>query len=405
MNILYIAYSCGTRSGSENAIGWNIPMHSALMGNNVYIITKNTSKPDLQDYLEKHPINNLKVLYVDEPNYPKRLRKLLFAFCLKRWQKRAYRAAKKLCAQEPVELIHQITPVELRNIGSYGKIQNVPFVVGPIGGGQKIAKPLRGYITGKGKIVERLRLLFNGVNKLTVRLTGKLKHCDYVFYANEETKAYLPTKGKSALCTEVGTAQVPGYTPPKKEKAQGCTFLIAGRLEYFKGHDFVFDAMEKLPKEADFSCIVVGAGPMRAWLEQRCRASEQLWKKVRFLGKVDYRQMGQVYEEADVLLMPSMRETTGTVILEAMAQGRPVIAQKAFGAKLLVGAQAGWLYDGKSREQMLRQLKGFLQHCIDCPEDVAQKGRTAAQEAHRHLWQEKLKTYTSVYELLCSKPD
>lgn len=403
MNILYIAYSCGTRSGSENAIGWNIPMHSALMGNNVYIITKNTSKSDLQDYLEKHPIHNLKVLYVDEPSYPKRLRKMLFALCLKKWQKRAYRAAKALCAQEPVELIHQITPVELRNIGSYGKIKNVPFVVGPIGGGQKIAKPLRGYVKGKGRVVEGLRLLFNGVNRLTVRLTGKLKHCDYIFYANEETRDYLPTKGKSALCTEVGIAQVPAYKPPRKEEKQGCTFLIAGRLEYFKGHDFVLDAMEKLPENVDFTCLVVGAGPMEERLKQRCSASPRLENRVQFLGKVDYKQMAQVYEQADVLLMPSMRETTGTVILEAMAQGRPVIAQNAFGAKLLVGAQAGWLYDGKNREQMLRQLKNILRHCMDCPEDVAQKGQLAAREAQNHLWPEKLKIYTSVYEQLRSE--
>ena len=49
MNILYIAYSCSPNSGSENSIGWNIPIEMAKR-HNVYVLTKQEHREHINDY-------------------------------------------------------------------------------------------------------------------------------------------------------------------------------------------------------------------------------------------------------------------------------------------------------------------------------------------------------------------
>ena len=55
MNILYIAYSCLPDSGSENKIGWNIPIESSK-SNNVFVVTKEEHREAIEAYLKKHPL-------------------------------------------------------------------------------------------------------------------------------------------------------------------------------------------------------------------------------------------------------------------------------------------------------------------------------------------------------------
>ena len=63
--------------------------------------------------------------------YKKLYKGFLFSGRLNIWQRRAFRVVKNICKEEQVDLIHQITPVEFRSIGSYGKIQNVkPYTIG-----------------------------------------------------------------------------------------------------------------------------------------------------------------------------------------------------------------------------------------------------------------------------------
>lgn len=55
--------------------------------------------------------------------------------------------------------------------------------------------------------------------------------------------------------------------------------------------------------------------------------------------------------------MPSIRETTGTVLLEAMSKGIPVITINKFGGATLFDENTGWLYGGNSKEEYIENLK------------------------------------------------
>jgi glycosyltransferase involved in cell wall biosynthesis len=122
--------------------------------------------------------------------------------------------------------------------------------------------------------------------------------------------------------------------------------VVVARLEARKGHRYLLEALEHLPKEVcdNFVLVVAGAGPERANLEARVE-SMSLNQRVRFLG--EYSDPWSLYEIADVVVLPSVsHEDLPIVIIEAMAAGRPAIATRVAGTpELVVDGVTGRLVD------------------------------------------------------------
>lgn len=121
-----------------------------------------------------------------------------------------------------------------------------------------------------------------------------------------------------------------------------CVFLVAGRMIYRKGLDFLFDALMGIPQETRYQVRVVGDGPELEHLRKRCKDDLNLSEHVHCMGSIPYMEMEKEYADADVFIMPSIRETTGTVLLEAMSkvfQLSPLIslAEQLFLIKTRVG--------------------------------------------------------------------
>lgn len=191
MNILYIAYSCAPNKGSEEKIGWNVPLESAK-SNHVFVITKEEHRKSITDYLKQNPADHISFFFVDIPKIYKKIfpKGIFYSGRLNIWHRRAVRLARDMCSQKKIDIIHQITPIEFRSIGNYGKIQNVKFVCGPLGGGEFLPAGLRPYAR-RHIAIELIRTGLNKWYKLVLKNTRKMDNCDCILYANMETMAYL----------------------------------------------------------------------------------------------------------------------------------------------------------------------------------------------------------------------
>ena len=109
-------------------------------------------------------------------------------------------------------------------------------------------------------------------------------------------------------------------------------FLYAGRLAVEKNLEAF------LSLDLPGSKVVVGDGPARADLEAR-------YPGAHFLGLKTGDALAGVYASADVFVFPSLTDTFGIVLLEAMASGVPVAAFPAPGPVDVVDASAGVLSD------------------------------------------------------------
>lgn len=399
MNILYIAYSCAPNKGSEERIGWNIPLESAK-DNKVYVITKEEHRQVIEEYVKKHNITNPKFFFVDINNiYKKMFKGAVYSIRLNFWHKKALPLAREICKKEKIDVIHQVTPIEFRSVGDYASIENIRFVCGPMGGGEYLPVGLKSYAKGN-MIVEHFRNLLNLWSSFRYKKSMKLSKCDYVLFANEETRNYV-----SELMPDVDNALFPevGINP---EDISACehfesnnskfTMLIAGRLVYRKGHSFLIDVLKDLPKDLDYCCRVVGDGPEREKLEAKCR-DFGLNDKVIFTGRIPFGDMASEYKNADVFIMPSIREATGSVLLEAMAKGLPIITIGRFGGSVLLDNSCAYLYDGSSPEE----FRAGLENAILCAAAQRDKRDAISEElvrrARMQTWENKLELYNSIY--------
>ncbi len=421
MKILYIAYSCLPLKGSEEKIGWNIPVESAKT-NTVYVITKEEHRQKIEEYTKQHQINNIKFYFVDIPKIYKKVFKGTAYFArLNLWHKKALPLAKEICKKEQIEIIHQITPIEFRSIGDYGKIPNTKFVCGPLGGGEFLPKELKCYAR-KNIITEKVRQLINSYYKHRYKQSKKLNNCDYILFANNETKEYLndlTVNIPNCLFFDNGISQEDFATTAQSNnnenhkanenenhKANDNTnnqannkvvLLVCSRLAYRKGHRFLLDVLKQLPADLNYQCRIVGTGPDLKKIKNLCN-KYNLDNRVVFTGRIPYESMTDEYKNAHVMIMPSIRETTGAVLLEAMSKGLPVITINKFGGPVLLDENSGWLYHGKDKKDYQNALKSAIVECITNPSETARRGANAQQSAKQGLWQNKMSVYNEIYK-------
>jgi glycosyltransferase involved in cell wall biosynthesis len=112
---------------------------------------------------------------------------------------------------------------------------------------------------------------------------------------------------------------------------RGVTFMYVGRLLVGKGLQYLLDAFaavqRKIPNEV--SLLLVGDGVDEALLRARC--AEERLENVVFAGFHDADSLPRLYAAADVFVFPTLGDTFGMVVSEAMACGLPIIATSASG--------------------------------------------------------------------------
>jgi len=123
-----------------------------------------------------------------------------------------------------------------------------------------------------------------------------------------DSERFHPAKRDPALRTALGIA--PGEV----------VLAYAGRLAAEKNLDMLVDAWSALPERNRCRLLFIGDGPLRR------RLQEQAGDRCIFAGYRQGEELARMYASADLFVFPSLTETFGNVVLEAMASGLPVIS-------------------------------------------------------------------------------
>jgi glycosyltransferase involved in cell wall biosynthesis len=125
-------------------------------------------------------------------------------------------------------------------------------------------------------------------------------------------------------------------------------------------------------------------------------------RQVFFAGWRPHEQLPRALNAADALVLPSVAEAFGLVLIEAMACGLPVIATRAPGpAAIVADGSTGWLIPPDDEEALVDALLAAAAN----PEERHARGRHALTESRRYGWAEIAPRFASLYEeLLASSP-
>ncbi|MGO9874299.1 MAG: glycosyltransferase [Acidimicrobiia bacterium] len=147
----------------------------------------------------------------------------------------------------------------------------------------------------------------------------------------------LETAGIPRARIRVVPNSVPDPGPPS---ALGQGFLFAGRLSNEKGIALLLDAWERSGLGNATRLTIIGDGPERNTVE---RTAARL-ASVRYLGPVSPEEVRQHMQQSRSIVVPSIWfEALPTVVLEAYASGRPVVAARFGALEGLVSPDVGWL--------------------------------------------------------------
>jgi glycosyltransferase involved in cell wall biosynthesis len=202
-----------------------------------------------------------------------------------------------------------------------------------------------------------------------------------VFYPTQSLRQYAQGQGvaPSTLHHIPSMVRVPPAVRPRRAW-QTPTIGAMGRFVPKKGFDLFIDALGGLRQQGlHFRAVLAGDGDQRATLEQQAQASG-LRDVLAFPGWITDRHA--FFDGIDVFCLPSHHEPFGIVLLEAMAQGMPVVATASEGP-------AEILHDGIDGDLVPKGdavlLARALQRAIADPARGARLGEAA--------WRCALETY------------
>jgi glycosyltransferase involved in cell wall biosynthesis len=140
--------------------------------------------------------------------------------------------------------------------------------------------------------------------------------------------------------------------------------LSVGSLIPIKNHSALLVAFASEFRGRDGVCLsIVGDGPLRSRLEQSV-ADLHIRRQVTFLGQLDKPGVLRAMRACDLFVLPSLNETFGVVVIEALSCGRPVLATSCGGPDDIVTEGDGLLVRGTSAEV----LAGGLRSCYESVE-------------------------------------
>ncbi len=138
--------------------------------------------------------------------------------------------------------------------------------------------------------------------------------------------------------------------------------LYVGRVAFEKNIDFLLRmASELCEMQPDMLLVVAGEGPAEKGLHQLA-IELNLQNNIRFIGYLDRNtELNSCYKAADVFVFSSKSETQGLVIIEAMAQGTPVVAIAELGTKSILVEGEGALIAPEDEVVFAEKVNSILQ--------------------------------------------
>lgn len=159
-----------------------------------------------------------------------------------------------------------------------------------------------------------------------------------------------------------------------------------------KGLEFAIRAISFLPPQ--YRLLIVG-GEDSSGDYIKMLTKERLLNRVRFAGP--QRDLSQSYRAADILVFPTLYEPFGTVVVEAMGHGLPVVVSRTAGAaELITDSEEGFLIDNPRDP---REIAGLTDRIITHDLGPAM-GRAGRETARTCTWEKKAREMLSLYESL-----
>jgi len=403
LKILISAYACEPDVGSEPGVGWHTVAQIARF-HEVWVLTRANNRPRIQQALVGRPMPNVHWVFVDLPYWARFWKKgprgVHLYYCL--WQTAAYLAARRLAHRIQFDLAHHVTFATYW-LPSFLPLLGIPFIWGPVGGGESAPREFYSTFTLRARVSEHLRDFIRLLAEGVPSVRSAARQARVTLATTPETAARVRRLGRvdCQVVTQVGLSSDEMASLHQLEAPRNDRFrlLSIGRLLDLKGFHLGLMAFAGFQEQHPNSEYwIIGDGPQRKRLEDLARRLN-LAEKVHFTGWLPRQLVLEHLAACHVLVHPSLHDSGGFVCVEAMAAGRPVICLDLGGPSLLVGQDAGFTIPAKTPSQAIEDLKEAMSRLAAVPDLRSRMGRAGRERVQRKLtWERKGEWLAGLYE-------
>lgn len=173
-------------------------------------------------------------------------------------------------------------------------------------------------------------------------------------------------------------------------------FLYVGRVTCAKGCNYLLEAFSEMQQY-----------PIQLYLYGDTTIEPELVKKykeycnIHFCGVVRHEQMCEIYNNSDVMIVPSLTEGLSLSGLEAMCSGLPIICTENSGVNdLVTDGKEGFVIPIGNVDEIINKIKWF----IDNTEKINIMGEYANKKAKNYSWETyEKKVFTEISKILVSE--
>jgi glycosyltransferase involved in cell wall biosynthesis len=401
MRICIVADNASARFGGEAILPLHYFRQLRQRGIEVWLVAHDRVRAELETLL---PEERERMRFVSDTTFHRTLFRLsgflprriaestlgLVMLMYTQWTER--RVVRQLIREHGIDVLHQPAPVAPSYPSMFFGIGR-PLIVGPMNGGMDYPPAFR----AADSLISRIFVaLARPLTAIASRLLPGKRYAAVLLVANQRTAAALPAyRGRVMELVENGVDLTTWNVSFSSAQKAANRFVFMGRLVDWKALPIVFEAMTRVPAA---TLEVIGDGSMRQPWQQEV---EQLGlgSRVHFRGWQSQQECAQTLAGAAALVLPSLYECGGAVVLEAMAMARPVIATDWGGPADYLDAETGFLIPPQSREAMVAGFAGAMQRLIDDPELAARMGAAARVKMLAcFTWQMKIDRIVKIYE-------
>jgi glycosyltransferase involved in cell wall biosynthesis/peptidoglycan/xylan/chitin deacetylase (PgdA/CDA1 family) len=343
--VLLLAYACSPNRGSEPGLGWKWAVESAKNFDTWVISQEGEFAGEIRGYLKEHgEISGLHFTFIHKSAWAKRFKRIgvLGYLFRNQWHRHAFRVAQRLHRQIGFDLVHQINFTGFREPGYLWKL-DIPLVWGPVGGTQNYPWRFLGEADLLGTLTEGLRSV---LNRLQLHFSPRVRQAALrasVFLAANSTiqRDFARVhRVEPILMLETGIHAAAASPQRADLNRRVLRILWSGDHAPHKGLPLLLKALCGLNQRVPYDLRILGSGRLRhRW--QRLARNLNLAGNVTWLGRLPHHQALEQYQWADVFVFTSLRDTSGNVVLEALAAGVPVVCLDHQGVRDMVTEECG----------------------------------------------------------------
>lgn len=405
--VILSAYACSPIRGSEPGNGWTWAVHVAQIGYEVWCITNNEDRAEIEKAAAATGLTNLHFVFV---TIPYKLDKFLLDTDSKKiylhyylWRKYAAKVAVRLHKEINFDIAHHVTFGSLQQASFLWRLKGAKFIFGPAGGGQEALPAFKEYF-GKAWKTELIR---SKISKYSFRfnkdLKQTLKNAAHLLVTNRETEALIkstPYYDAAKVHLVLDNAVPPsmeGLGFQQRDYQHPLKLLWVGRMLPRKGLNLVLHALSFIPDEIDYTFTIVGGGEcfdqLDTWIEQYGVRRDRLV----ILGQIPFPSVIDYYKKSDVFVFCSLRDSCPAQLNEAMAFGLPPVVLNIHGSALAVPDDCGIKVPATTPAETAKAIADAIISLYNNKEQLSGYARSSYSYAQKNTWKQKVATITTNY--------